>query len=332
MRARKLRILVASETTYRDQEQRFVPPVRKYAWTTAGPLSAGDLTRQVLEHCGFDEYTWQRVLWHGGVHINRQRIQESRLPAQVPACARVVVYVFEREPELVEVSERDILLRGDGAVVVNKPAWLSVQGTRASSQLSLETQLKHLLACDWLTPVHRLDRQTSGALVCALNPKVAHHLHQQFEHRMVIKNYLAWVSPPPREAAWQVSGRMVQIEHPHHACFTLDESPLAAGRPSVTDLEVMEVCQDYAMVRARPQTGRTHQIRVHLAYGGTPIVADQLYGGPAGPLSAPRLMLHALSICIDLGEGATTITAEPPADFCEFSARARTLATSSITC
>jgi len=311
-------------------EARFLPPVHKHEWHTEQAMTGAELAEDAHARFGLDSESWQRILWHGGLHINKRRVDESALPERVSAQARVVVYRFEREPEAVPLSSEHVILKTDDVVVVNKPPWLTVQGTRASNRFSLETQVKELVGAEWITPAHRLDRQTSGVIVFALSSAVARALHKQFEARTVEKNYAAWVRPRPRADAWDVDGFMTRVEHPRHAFLSFSEQPCPGGRSSQTRFELLEAAGEFALVRAYPRTGRTHQIRVHLAHGGTPIVGDQLYG-EASP-DAERLLLHAQSIRLVLPAGPTTLAADLPPDFITFTARVRGLATDANPC
>jgi len=316
---------------YRQLEARFVPSARKLSWTVESPLSAASLAQDIRLRCELDSRGWERLLWHGGLHIDRKRIDV--LPEQIAAGSLVVVYLFAREPDAVALTESAIIFQSKDVVVVNKPAWLTVQGTRASNRISLEAELKHLVGAQWITPAHRLDRQTSGVIIFALNADTARQLNQQFQRREVDKLYWAWVTPPPNRCQWEVSGFMRQREHPGHAFFEIDEHETVGSRASHTSFVCLDIFQQFAFVEARPTSGRTHQIRVHLAKGGTPIVADHLYGDvdPHGPW-AERLMLHARSLTVKLQGRVETFVAEPPADFEEFSQRTRRLVCSHDNC
>ncbi len=310
-------------TVFEHAVARHVPPVHKHAWTTDRPLSFTALAEEVRARFALDAEAWQRVLWHGGLRIAGQPVSEAAPPAEVPAETLVLVYAYAYEPEVVRVGAADILWRNDRAVAVNKPPWLTVQGTRASQRLSLEVQLRELLGAAWITPAHRLDRHTSGVILFALDPEAARVLHQQFERREVAKEYLAWVRPAPTTERWTVCGDLRQVEHPRHACFALGAP--GTGRASETAFERVEVAPPLALVRALPRTGRTHQIRVHLAHGGTPIAGDPLYAPTPWPEPAPpRLMLHARSLRLVLpGVGPAELCAPEPSDFVAFAARAR---------
>lgn len=145
--------------------------------------------------------------------------------------------------------------------------------------------------------VHRLDRGTSGVLLLARSAEAHRALNQQFDQRQVTKVYHALVngSPDWKEKTVDLPLR-IDVGHKHRT--TIDS---LRGKPAVTHLRVLERFAGYTLVEAVPETGRTHQIRAHLAVLGHPLVADELYGrSPAGdaPPVMPRLGLHARRLTI----------------------------------
>lgn len=137
--------------------------------------------------------------------------------------------------------------------------------------------------------VHRLDRDTSGLMVFARTAAAQRHLGWQFERRQVAKEYLARV-------AGTVAGDAGRIELPLAADWPNRPRQMvchARGRPAVTDWEVVAREGSATRLRLRPLTGRSHQLRVHLAAIGHPILGDPLYGDAA---SADRLQLHAAGL------------------------------------
>ncbi len=292
------------------------PTVTKVSFLTTQALSFAELTEAALAH-GLTAARFATVLKHRGLFLGRTRLDPQSPPAMIPAGSEIRIYSFIEEPTRIPLTQSDILDVDAGVVVVNKPAGIPVQGTRASIYLSLETQLAELLKLDWLTPVHRLDRETSGVILFATNPGAARELHAQFQERTVAKSYLAWVRPPPGESVFSVSGAMAQVPHPRHARYALVEASHPEGRASLTHFERLETVTDDALVCARPHTGRTHQIRVHLASVGSPILGDGLYGSPASAAAATRLLLHAQRLTVMLGAGRVPheFVAPVPADF-----------------
>ncbi|MCX8014268.1 MAG: RluA family pseudouridine synthase [Rectinema sp.] len=125
-----------------------------------------------------------------------------------------------------------------------------------------------------LFPVHRIDRDTSGVLLYARNLNAHRSLSLDFSTRQVIKEYIAIVRGEPSQDSWDVDFPLRMDGDRMHRTV-IDKSK---GKESFTHFEVVERFRGYALVRALPETGRTHQIRVHLAASQLPILADPLYG------------------------------------------------------
>ena len=141
--------------------------------------------------------------------------------------------------------------------------------------------------------VHRLDRDTSGALVVAKNEAALRGLADQFKSREVHKEYLAlaWGQPAPAGGHHRNAGRP-QSARPQENVAPAPRS----GRPAVTHYETVQPLGPVTLLRVRIETGRTHQIRVHLAHLGHPVVGDSQYGRARPgllPVEPARQMLHA---------------------------------------
>jgi 23S rRNA pseudouridine1911/1915/1917 synthase len=174
--------------------------------------------------------------------------------------------------------------------------------------------------------VHRLDRDTSGVIVVARTEAAHHGLSRQFEHRSVDKTYLAITQGCP-----QLDRDEIDLPigiHPYQRERMAVRRDHATSRAAVTRYEVLERFRGAALVRVTPQTGRTHQIRVHLAAIGCPVLCDGLYSGrtviepmflglPAGPPLLERQALHAarLALVHPITGEPLEFTAPLPADF-----------------
>lgn len=155
--------------------------------------------------------------------------------------------------------------------------------------------------------VHRLDRATSGVMICAKNPETMSFLQAQFSKRNVKKTYTAvagGIVDPPKALIDVPLGR-----NPNNPKTFM---PDANGRTANTNYEVVKQGKKTALVRLMPKTGRTHQIRVHMQYIKHPIVGDELYKGK----KADRLYLHATQLEITLPGGGRKVFNSPvPKDF-----------------
>jgi 23S rRNA pseudouridine1911/1915/1917 synthase len=210
-------------------------------------------------------------------------------------------------------------------IAVNKPAGLLTHPVQGSDEVSIVHGLLHYtkgrLAPAGGAPrpgvVHRLDRETSGVIVLAKTDKAYHALVAQFAERTANKEYLALVDKAPR----LLSG-VINAPIDRHRTVRVRMAVREDGREAVTDWRVEEKYgEQAALVRTYPHTGRTHQIRVHLAHLAHPILGDRTYGKFDVPAFTgwpmPRVMLHAhrLTLLHPQTGKEITLSVEPPADF-----------------
>ena len=187
-----------------------------------------------------------------------------------------------------------IIYQDAGLLVVNKPSGLlSVPGKGPAKQDCLWSRLfkTHPSAL----VVHRLDQATSGLMVFALNPDMQRKLSMAFEARQVHKQYLAWVEGRVEVSdAWQTINLPILLDWPNRPLHIID--PL--GKPSVTLWRCIQHHPHLpgSLLLLQPQTGRSHQLRVHLKAIGHPIWGDALYAPPAVLARSARLMLHATEL------------------------------------
>jgi len=302
------------------EAQRFDPPVRPVRWIAPADVAWDAFVREVGARAQLDDAGLARVLHHGGIWLDARPVPLDAPPAGVAAGVHVAVYALAFEPERVALPDDAILHDAAGVVAADKPAWLPVQGTRASQRISLEAELRARLGCTELRTAHRLDRQTSGVVLFARDSERAAFLGKALQDRRVERVYLALVSPPPKDDSWTVRGPLGPTKTPPRFRFELRAAPARDTRPSETDFAVRERAGERALVECRPRTGRTHQLRVHLAAGGTPICGDDLYGPPwrgGAATSAGRVQLHAARLRARLAARGPVVELEAPlpADF-----------------
>jgi len=191
------------------------------------------------------------------------------------------------------------------AMVIDKPAGLSVTETR-DGRLSLENHLDSLRFGFQRQPqaVHRLDRDTSGCLLLARNPKAHRRFSAAFEAGTVEKLYLAVVEGVPDEVEGVVDMALGKVST-REAGWRIVGDP--RGKPARTRWRRLAVAGGRALLAFRPESGRTHQIRVHAASGlGLPIAGDPVYGK-----AGPAMLLHARQLTVPRG-AKPAITAEAP--------------------
>jgi RluA family pseudouridine synthase len=157
--------------------------------------------------------------------------------------------------------------------------------------------------------VHRLDRATSGVMICAKTPEAWSWLQKQFSTRKVKKIYAAIVS-----GSLKLDQAVIDMPIERNPKRPQTFRTGSNGRPAVTEYEVLQSNGSLSLLELKPTTGRTHQLRVHLSQLGHPILGDTLYGGGA----ADRLYLHAQSLELTLpNKKRQVFTVPPPAEFSE---------------
>lgn len=207
--------------------------------------------------------------------------------------------------EFVWTADR-ILFEDDWLLVVDKPAGLptdpTVDKTRPSVSAGVREFLKQRDGTEsYLGTQHRLDRDTSGVLLFSRDPKANRSLSSLFATRAVRKTYLALTTAgTPCPDAWDVENYLGVVGQVGRCAR--QGAVRSGGDPAHTSFRVLERLRNALLVEARPHTGRTHQIRAHLAECGHPIYGDTLYGGPTRWGPAPdgqdvtRVLLHAASL------------------------------------
>ncbi len=304
------------------EAERFDPAVWKARWILERDFTWPEFLADARARIGERAPELERAVWHGGLHVSGAPVDPDNPPARIVAGGWIALYGFVREPEPVALAASRVLLDADGLVAVDKPPWLSMGRTRASFRSSLEAQLQALLGDCTLFAVHRLDRQTSGVALFARGRLRVAELGRAFRDRRVEKRYVACVAPAPRDDAFAVSGLLGRAPHPSRFKFGLFEAAAEGRRESATRFRVAQRCARGARVEAFPETGRTHQLRVHLGAHGTPIAGDDLYGpawASGAANAAPRVLLHAAELAIPRpGKAALRLAAPEPEDLLEF--------------
>jgi len=199
-------------------------------------------------------------------------------------------------PEEAEYARSLVLHEDAHMLVFNKPSGLAVQGGSGITR-SLEDMLAAFAKSSGKRPrlVHRLDRETSGVIVAARTRPAAAFLSEAFAGRTVEKVYLALVcggAPEPREGEINLALRKAN----RSGLDIMEIDP--AGQPALTRYRTLAESRQAALLELRPETGRMHQLRAHLAAIGRPIAGDGKYGGlfRLGTVEIGRLMLHAAAL------------------------------------
>lgn len=215
-----------------------------------------------------------------------------------------------------ETISLDILFENRDLIVVNKPAGMVVHpaaghqtGTLVHAALAHAPDIQGVGGEVRPGVVHRLDKDTSGLIVIAKNDAAHGWLQNQFRNRQVEKTYLALVdgAPPTRRGRIEAAiGR-----DPGHR-KRMAVLPPGRGRSALTEYHTLESFAEHTLLQVHPTTGRTHQIRLHLAFLDCPIVGDTVYGRRKPSLPLGRQFLHAARLTFRLpGEQATRLFEAP---------------------
>lgn len=219
----------------------------------------------------------------------------SRASYKLKLDDKVVIDLDESKRGHVEKIDIPIIYQDKDCLVINKPLGiLSHAKGKFSSEGTVESFISDKVSGfegDRAGIVHRLDRGTSGVMICAKNPETYKWLQKQFSSRKVIKTYVAIVSGHLNEDE-AIIDLPIERNPKSPASFRVNSN----GKSALTAYKVIKLSSHYSMISLLPKTGRTHQLRVHLSYLGHPIIGDTLYKGRL----ADRMYLHAQSIEIKL--------------------------------
>lgn len=247
---------------------------------------------------------------------------ESKMSRKVTAGD--VLELSYTEPEPVNVQpERiplDIIFENRDVIVINKvqgvvvhPAPGNYHDTLVQGLMYYLNGLSENFPDEKLRPgvVHRLDKETSGVIIAAKNPKALEFLANQFRDKTTEKRYLAFVKGNLKLNRGKID-TFITRDRKNRKKFTVSGS---SGKHAVTEYELIKKTDKTSFVMLAPRTGRTHQLRVHMLSLGNPIVGDPVYGRPAKLFSGYSLMLHAAKLKIRLpGEAEPRIFYAPVPD------------------
>lgn len=226
----------------------------------------------------------------------------------------------ELEPEAIPL---EIIFENSDLMVINKPAGMVVHpsaghssGTLVHAALAHAPDLQGIGGEKRPGIVHRLDKETSGLIIIAKNDRAHQWLQDQFRLRKVKKVYLALVDGVPPTPEGRIEAAIARDpSHRKRMAIVPDDR----GRESVTEYRTRETFTGHTLIEAHPLTGRTHQIRLHLAFLGTPIVGDTVYGRRKSSIPLGRHFLHAARLSIQLPgeELPRTFDADLPGDLAQ---------------
>lgn len=263
---------------------------------------------------GYSRSSIEKLIENGDININGKSVK-TKYKLKDGDEISLNFQPIDREPEQIELP---IIYEDENVVVIDKPSGVLAHSKGTfNKEGTVATWLKNYLAKTdedfWQSNkagiVHRLDRATSGVMICAKNEETQRHLQKQFSTRNVKKTYLALIDGDLPEEEGLID---IPIERNPKKPATFRAG--VNGKSAQTYFKVLGRAQDSGdtLVELSPTTGRTHQLRVHLSYLRHPIVGDEFYGGR----NAKRLMLHAKRLELTLPGGLRKIfESKPPQEF-----------------
>lgn len=247
----------------------------------------------------------------GEIRINKKRCKAETKLALDDVVRIAPVYGLEGKSakayvsdSLLDFLETAVLFEDDTLLVVNKPSGLAVHGGSGVKVGLIEALRKRYPETQFLELVHRIDRDTSGCILVAKKRSALRHFHAQFRNNEVDKTYHLAVHGKWPANKKRVNAPLKREELKSGERFVVVHEE---GKPSQTFFKILNHSDWFSLLEAKPVSGRTHQIRVHAAFTGCPIVGDEKYihRDPVDQhgMEKARLMLHAKSIAITLPVG-----------------------------
>lgn len=265
----------------------------------------------------------QKLIEQGHVQVNQQVCTSKKVMVQVGDHVQVTIpeaAPLDLQPESLPL---DILYEDESLLILNKPAGLVVHpapghaaGTLVNALLAHCSSLPGIGGVQRPGIVHRLDKDTSGAIAIAKTDQAHHHLQAQFKAKTARREYLAIVYGAPNTETGTIDQPIGRHPIDRKKMAVVDE--LQGGRRAVTHWQIQERLGNYTLMLFTLETGRTHQIRVHSAFIGHPVVGDPVYSaGRSIGVNLAGQALHAWRLRLQhpLTEAWIEASAEPPADF-----------------
>lgn len=256
----------------------------------------------------------------GNVTLDGIVVEKAGAKAKPGSLVRIDVPEDDSDGLVPENIPLDILYEDDQVIVINKPSGMVVHpgagnqsGTAVNALLAYYPPIRSVGEPDRPGVVHRLDKETSGVLIFAKTQKAYKWLVKEFKSRDIDKAYLALVDGQPPTPTGRIEAPIIRDPNVR---TRMAVGLRGQGKPAVTEYFTIENFENHTYLEAHPITGRTHQIRVHLSYLGTPVVGDSLYGFRKPSVELDRFFLHArkLSIRLPGNRGQQTFEASLPAE------------------
>ncbi|MFN2144670.1 MAG: RluA family pseudouridine synthase, partial [Anaerolineales bacterium] len=265
----------------------------------------------------------QNLIKDGMVSVEGVTVTKTGFKLEGTKAVKVIVPPPADSDLVPEDIPLDIIYEDGNLIAINKPAGMVVHpsaghdsGTLVHAVLAHCPDIEGVGGVRRPGIVHRLDKDTSGAILVAKNDKAHHFLQKQFKGRKVEKRYLALVDGRPPTPTGRVEAA-INRDPSHRQKMAI--VPIQKGRMAISEYQIVEDFDKHALLEVRILTGRTHQIRLHMAFLECPIVGDRVYGHKKISLPVSRQMLHARFLKIDLPDGQKEVefTAQIPEDMAQ---------------
>lgn len=258
----------------------------------------------------------QGLIADGFVEVNGRAAKKAGQPLESGSSVTVRVPPPAPTALIAEDIPLDIVFENEDLVVVNKPAGMVVHpaaghasGTLVNAMLGYDPDIEGIGGEERPGVVHRLDKETSGLILLAKNERAHRWLQDQFRLRKVDKTYLALVDGKPPTPSGRVEAHIGRDPSHRKRMAIVPES---RGREAISEYKTVESFAGQTLLEFHPLTGRTHQIRLHCAFLGCPIVGDGIYGRKKPSVDIDRHFLHAYRLKITLpGEKETRLFEAP---------------------
>lgn len=255
----------------------------------------------------FSRVQVQGFIVDGKVHVNGQVKTKTAFRLSVGDLIEVEIPDQVTEELLGEERSLDILYEDDLVLVVNKPSGMVVHpgagnltGTLVNAAIAHCPTIKDVGEQNRPGVVHRLDKDTSGVIILAKNEEAYLHLVRQFKSRKTEKTYIALVDGVPPTSTGRIEANIHRDEYFRQKMAVAYEGE---GRRAISEYATIKNFENHTLLEVKPLTGRTHQIRVHLSYLGTPVAGDKIYGRRKSSIPGKRFFLHAQKLRIEMLDG-----------------------------
>jgi len=243
----------------------------------------------------------RKIIDLGGVHAAGRRIRKCSYAVNIGES--IEVYIDNLPLDIFTIQPSDVLYRDKFLIAINKPSGIETQPTPARFKGTLYESLSRYLADPFrpmskpsLGMVQRLDRDTSGVIVFSIHPQAHKTLSELFGGRRIRKTYLALVEGTPSKNEGEIVSLLARTR-----ANNLMKTVERGGKEAITRYKVLRRFNDATLLEIDIPTGRSHQIRVHMAENGHPLLGDTRYGGPLRfhEKDISRHMLHAWRLVLD---------------------------------